>query len=101
MMRNAKIAIELEESIPECENVSVWVRRIARRAPTFEVYISSDGSTWMPVGSAACTSFAWTRYDFTGDWGDVKYISIRKTGGGWMPKLMGMDAVRAEGWRPS
>jgi hypothetical protein len=99
MFRNAKIAIELEDTIPECEKVSVWVRRVAIRPPTFEVGVSSDGSTWTTIGTETCTSRAWTRYDFTGDWDNVKYIGIRKTGGSfWRPKLMGLDAVSAEGW---
>jgi hypothetical protein len=99
MFRNAKIAIELEDTISECEKVSVWVRRVAIRPPTFEVGVSSDGSTWTPIGTETCTSLIWTRYDFTGDWDNVKYIGIRKTGGSfWRPKLMGLDAVSAEGW---
>jgi hypothetical protein len=98
MFRNAKIAIELEETISDCEKVSVWVRRVAARPPTFEVGVSSDGSTWTSIGTETCTSFAWTRYDFTGDWDNVKYIGIRKPGGFWIPRLMGLDAVSAEGW---
>ncbi len=97
MFRNAKIAIELEETISDCEKVSVWVRRVAVRPPTFEVGVSSDGSTWTSIGTETCTSIAWTRYDFTGDWDNVKYIGIRKLGGFWRPRLMGLDAVSAEG----
>jgi len=98
MFRNAKIAIELEDTISNCEKVSVWVRRLGFRVPTFEVGVSSDGSTWTSIGTETCTSIAWTRYDFTGDWDNVKYIGIRKPGSPWRPKLMGLDAVYAEGW---
>ena len=97
MRRNAKIAIELDETIPECTNVSVWVRRVACRPPSFDVGVSSDGVNWTPIGSETCYSWQWTRYDFTGDWDNVKYIGIRKPGGPWRPKLMGLDAVYAEG----
>jgi len=97
MFRNARIAIELNETIPECEKVSVWVRRVAVRPPRFDVGVSSDGSTWTPIGSATCYSWRWQRFDFTDDWEDVKYIGIRKPGGRWRPKLMGLDAVCAEG----
>lgn len=97
MRRNAKIAIELEETIPDCTKVSVWVRRVAVRPPSFDVGVSSNGVDWTVIGSETCTSWGWTRYDFTGDWDDVKYIGISKPGTPRKPKLMGLDAVRAEG----
>ncbi len=99
MFLNATIAIELEETIPECENVSVWVRRVAVRPPTFEVDVSSDGTNWTTIGDATCHSWGWQRFDFTndsGDWEDVKYIKIAKPGSWHKPKLMGLDAVYAE-----
>ena len=99
LSRNARIEIELDETIPECKNVSVWVRKVGFRLPSFEVDVSSDGSTWTQIGSGTCNSFRWIRFDFTtGGVGDnVKYIGIRKPGGRWRQKLMGLDAVRAEG----
>ena len=100
MLRNARIAIELNETIPECEKVSVWVRRVALQAPAFDVGVSSDGKKWTQIGSTTCYSWGWQRFDFTndcGDWKDIKYIDIRKSGGTWRPKLMGLDAVCAEG----
>jgi hypothetical protein len=98
MRRNSRIAIELEETIPKCTKVSVWVRKVAWRAPSFEVGVSSDGENWTVIGDATCDSWQWQRFDFTndcGDWDDVKYIGIRKPGP--LPKLMGLDAVRAVG----
>ena len=97
MLRNARIVIELDAVIPNCEEVSIRVRKVGVRTPSFDVMVSSDGATWTQVGSASCRSSAWTRYDFTGDWDDVKYIGIQKPGTWWRPKLMGLDAVRAEG----
>ena len=97
MYRDSEIAIELEDTIPECEKVSVWVRRFAFIPPSFDVAVSSDGENWTTIGSETCYSFRWTRYDFTGDWGNVKYIRIIKLGEPRRPKLMGLDAVYAEG----
>ena len=97
MSRNARIAIELEDVIPDCEEISIRVRKMGVRTPGFDVLVSSDGETWTQIGSASCSSSARTRYDFTGDWSDVKYIGIRKPGTWRRPKMMGMDAVRAEG----
>ena len=97
MRRDAKIAIELEETIQDCTKVSVWVRKVAVRAPSFKVGVSSNGVDWTEIGSETCTSCGWTRYDFTGNWADVNYIGISKPGTPRKPKLMGLDAVRAEG----
>ena len=97
MRRNANIAIEMEETIPNCTTVSVWARKVALRNPGFDVYVSSDGTSWTEIGSATCNKWRWQRFDFTGDWEDVKYIEIRKPGSRWRPKLMGLDAVYAEG----
>ena len=97
MYRNSEIAIELDDTIQECEKVSVWVRRFAFIPSSFDVAVSSDGENWTTVGSETCYSFRWTRYDFTGDWGNVKYIRIIKPGEPRRPKLMGLDAVYAVG----
>ena len=98
MFRNSSIAIPLKETIPECEKVSVWVRRAGLHLPTFEVFVSSDGKDWTLIGTETCTSPKWTRFDFTGNWDDVKYIEILKDGTRKRPRKMHLDAVHAEGW---
>ena len=102
MYRHARIAIKLEDTIPNCEKVSVRVRRVAGQAPKFTVEVSSDGKSWTKIGKKTCTSFGWTLYDFNGNWDNVKYIRITKPGSSsrrwWQQlKLMGLDAVYAEG----
>ncbi|KAF5411963.1 MAG: hypothetical protein C5S38_08865 [Candidatus Methanophagaceae archaeon] len=102
MYRNSKIAIKLEDTIPNCERVSVWVRRVAGQAPKFTVAVSSDGKSWTKIGTETCTSFGWALYDFNANGEDVKYIRITKHGSSsrrwWQQlKLMGLDAVYAEG----
>ncbi|KAF5430976.1 PKD repeat-containing protein [Candidatus Methanophagaceae archaeon] len=102
MYRHARIAIKLEDTIPYCEKVSVRVRRVAGQAPKFTVEVSSDGKSWTKIGKKTCTSFGWTLYDFNGNWDNVKYIRITKPGSSsrrwWQQlKLMGLDAVYAEG----
>jgi len=102
MYRNAKIAIELEETIQNCKKVSVWVRRVAGQASKFTMEVSSDGESWTKIGTETCTSFGWTLYDFNANEEDVKYIRITKPGSSsrrwWQQlKLMGLDAAYAEG----
>ncbi len=94
--RNAKIAIELEETVPASKNVSIRVRKVAVHPTSFDVLVSSDAVNWVTIGSGTCDSRMWTEYDFSGDFGDVKYIGIRKPGKWWRPKIMALDAVYAE-----
>ena len=96
LLRNARIAIELNRTIPACRNVSVWVRKVGFRPASFSVYVSPDGESWTAIGSETCDSRRWTQYDFKGDWGDVKYIGITKPGTWWKPRIMALDAVHAE-----
>ncbi|MEA1945292.1 MAG: CARDB domain-containing protein, partial [Euryarchaeota archaeon] len=96
LFRNAKIAIELEETLPACKNVSVWVRKVGFRTVNFDVAISSDGVSWTTIGSETCNSRRWTEYDFSGDFGDVRYIKVTKPGTWWKPRIVGLDAVYAK-----
>jgi len=61
MCRNAKITIELEETIPDCKKVSVWTRRVAWQLPKISVEVSSDGKHWTRIGKKTCTSYGWTQ----------------------------------------
>lgn len=96
LTRKARIAIELEETVPGCNNVSVWVRKLAVRKVKFDVYVSSDGTDWTKIGSETCKFGWWKRYDFSGEFGDVRYIAIKKPGTWWKPRIMGLDAVYAK-----
>jgi DMSO/TMAO reductase YedYZ molybdopterin-dependent catalytic subunit len=96
MSRDAKIVIELEEAIPNCEKVSVWIRRAGVLIPEFEVSVSSDGSNWTSIGSDTCKNYVETQYDFTGNWNNVKYIKLTKPRT-LFPKYMTLNAVYAEG----
>jgi len=60
------------------------------------VYVSPDGENWTAVGNETCDSWRWTRYDFHGNWGSVKYIKIAKPGTWLEPRIMALDAVHAE-----
>jgi subtilase family serine protease len=97
LFRNAKIAIELEETVPVCNEVSVRVVRLGFRSVNFDVEVSSNGNNWNTIGSETINSWmTWEDYDFNGDFGDVKYIRITKPGTRWKPRLMGLDSVYAE-----
>ena len=97
LFRNAKIVIELEETIPACKDVTVRVSRLGFRTVNFDVAVSPDGTNWIKIGSESINSWmTWEDYDFNGDFGDVKYIKITKPGTRWKPRIMGLDAVYAK-----
>ena len=95
MLMDAKIVIELNETIPDCKNVGVWVKKFRVQSPSFVVGASSDGKVWTQIGSETCSSSEWTLYEFPVDLNDVKYIGISKPR--TFQKLMSLDAVYAEG----
>ena len=96
MRRNSVIAIELNDAIPNCAEVTVRARRVAALKPHFDVSVSSDGVNWTEIGGATCNCWLWKDYKFTGNWENVKYIKIAKPAP--QPRLMGLDAVCAGGW---
>ena len=96
MLRRGWIDIELEDTVTGCTNISIWTVKRDWRSPSFKVYVSADGSTWTYIGGCKCTSTGYTRYDFSGIFGDVRYIKVRRNGSGrW--SVMLLDAVRAKG----
>ncbi len=98
MLENATIVIKFDKNIRQCDKVSVWARRMMIFRPKMYVDVSSDGVTWTNIGSVTCNSFRWQRYDFMCDENNVQYIRIRKPGSWHRPKMMGLDAVYAEGF---
>ena len=80
MLRGGRISIELEDMVTDCSDVSIWAAKRGWRSPRFTVYVSADGSNWTYIGGARCTSRRYVRYDFGGDFGEVKYIGVRRAG---------------------
>jgi len=96
MFQKGWIAIELEGTVTDGNNISIWVAKRGWKSPVFKVYASVDGSTWKHIGGGKCTTTGYTRYDFSGAFGDVKHIKVERNGSGrW--SFMLIDAVRAKG----
>ena len=92
--KKGKIGMELNGTVKDCKNVSVWVA--ARRRSKFNVYVSEDGTNWTKIGSGICKSKQYRQYDYTGEFGDVKYIGYTRTDRGGRRSIMLLDAVHAE-----
>ena len=74
------LSIELTGMLTNCTNVSLWAAKSGGKSPGFNVYVSADGSSWTQAGSGSCTSESYTRYDFSGAFGDVMYIKVSRNG---------------------
>ena len=95
MSRGSWLSIKLEDTITDCSDISIWVARGGRKSSRFKVYTSADGSTWKRIGGGKCTSGSYTRYDFSGAFGDVMYIKVSYDGSRSAKMLL--DAVLAKG----
>jgi len=96
MLQRGWVSIELESMVANCSDISIWAAKRGWRSPVFKVYASTDGSTWKHIGGGKCTTTGYTRFDFSGAFGDVKYIKVRRNASGrW--SFMLLDAVWAKG----
>lgn len=93
------VSIKLESKVKNCKQVSIWAENIGGKTSRFEVYTSTDGKRWTPIGSGNCTSHTYAEYSFNGTYGDVGYVKVKldKTTPKRWSTLMGLDAVRAKG----
>lgn len=67
--------LELDANVPVCSTVSLWVS--ADSLPhTLEVYTSQNGKKWIYAGACSLTQTAYSRYDISGQFGDVRYVKV-------------------------
>ena len=90
--RNGKIKIELNGTIKDCDTVSIWA---SGKKTKFKVFVSEDGTNWTKIGSKKCRSNHFEQYDFTGDFGDVRYVKYKRIDNGRVKPKMFLDAVYA------
>lgn len=108
---NGYISIRLEGSVPNATTISIWASSPGGRSAgmnsadtnsagswssNMKIYVSADGRKWKQVGSEKVASADFLRYDFSGSFGDVKYIKVSRSGGRWLSFLR-LDAVYAKG----
>lgn len=89
------ISMELEGSVPNATTISIWAANSGWGASHMNIYVSADGSTWTQVDKEKVVSADFLRYDFSGSFGDVRYIKVSRSGGRW--SFLRLDAVCAKG----
>ncbi|MDY6916369.1 MAG: hypothetical protein SVP26_00225 [Chloroflexota bacterium] len=94
LLHRGWIGIKLEETLTGCGEVAVWVAKAGWGSPRFDVYVSADGERWVRVGRGKCTSREPIMYRFSGDFGDVAYVGVKRYGPALA--LLLLDAVWAD-----
>ena len=96
IFRRGWVTIELENTVVDSTRVSIWAARWGWKPPHFKVYASADGSDWQYIGNGKCQSVRYTRFDFNGNFGDVRYIKVERNQM-WAWSTMALDAVWVKG----
>jgi hypothetical protein len=94
ILLNGWISIQLEKTVPAANAISIWAADRGWGSANVRIYISADGKKWKQVEHQRVTVADYTRYDFSGDYGTVKYIRVNHSGR-WSYLLL--DAVCAKG----
>jgi hypothetical protein len=94
MLRNGRIDIKLGKTVAAADTVSVWAANVGWPHSTMKVYLSADGKAWDYIANEKISALNFNKYDFSGDFGDVRYIRIIHSGG---ITILLLDAVCVKG----
>jgi hypothetical protein len=95
IFRNGWLSIELENNVSDADTISIWAANRGWWPSHMKIYVSADGRKWEQVGNEKVTSAGFQRYDFTGNFGGVKYVRVNRNGWPW--SWLCLDAVGAKG----
>ena len=95
IFRNGWLSIELEDTIRDTETISIWAANSGWQSSKIRIYVSSDGHKWKPVGVERVAAHEFTKYEFPGSFGEVRYIRINRSGSHW--SFIFLDSVCAKG----
>ncbi len=93
---NGWISIKLEDKELDVHKISIWADNNGwwNSLVGMKIYVSADGSKWTKVGEKYISG-SFLRYDFTGSFGNVRYIKVSRAS--WQWSILRLDAVYAEG----
>jgi hypothetical protein len=89
------LSVELEDTIANADMISIWAANSGWWSTNIKIYVSADGSKWKRIGIEKVKSARFLKYDINGNFGDVCYIKMERSGGRW--SLLRIDAVGAKG----
>lgn len=95
ILLNGWISLELKDNVSNTTTISVWAANGGWQSSNMKVYVSADGKKWKQAGREKVESGDFQRYDFTGSFGNVKYIKVERSGG--LLSWLRLDAVGAKG----
>ena len=91
IITNGWIEIQFEEKVTTSNKISVWAANIGWHHSMMKVYISEDGNKWKLIANQKVEIDKYQRFDFIGNFKNVKYIKINREGG--ILSLLLLDAV--------
>ncbi len=94
LLNGGRLVLELAGTVGDCTSVSLWAARAGWGKAGFLVHVSADGREWRRLGAGEGGSDL-ARHELSGDWGEVRYLRVSRTGG-WLAVLL-LDAVGAKG----
>lgn len=95
LYRNGWLEIQLDREIEDCTELTVWVGNLGWRDSRLKVYTSDDGRKWCYAAQITLDESSVTEYCINGNYGDVRYMKISRTGSRWSIGVL--DAVMAKG----
>ncbi len=98
IFHNGWISIGLSGVINSTSVISIRADSQGWHNSHIKVYVSADGKKWKPAGNVndmTDRGDSFRRYDFNGNFGNIKYIRVNRGGGQW--SFLRLDAVYAKG----
>jgi hypothetical protein len=95
VMFNGWINIKLKDSVTDARMISIRAANHGWWPSDMKVSVSADGHQWKSVGNAMVKKNDFQSYEFTGSFGNVKFIKIERRGTpfSWLV----LDAAGAKG----
>lgn len=93
--RNSRMTIRLENMVEDCTTLKIWAGSFGWSNSRLSVYYSADGAEWSYAGNIIPNGYMPSPYSFSGVYGEVEYIRIKRTGSRWSFGIL--DAVGAKG----
>lgn len=94
LQSDGEVVIELDKTVHDCGEISLWVAGKGSGTISFNLYASPDGAGWTHFGSRGVDSAEYSRYNFEGAFGTVKYLRVVRDSS--RKSTLYLDAVLAE-----
>ncbi len=92
---NGWVSTKIKDEVIGADTVVVRAANRGWWPSNLKVWVSADGRRWKPAGNTRVIGGDYQNYEFTGSFGNVKYIKIERNGGPWT--WLSLDAAGVKG----